>query len=787
MPIYTPFQSREPISVGNAGPAARSRSASAFVTPGQAALPEGLNQFAQGLNKLNNVVFSAEIQRREEALELSLLQRMQQFQNDRAQEDDDWRQNNQGENALNAPEEAEKRYQPAFDALMSEFDGIPRAQRYIQQHGGAIVMSGVARMRAYRDQQQEVYKDKLAANRKQIFLNLLADRDATPEQIRAGSRIYLSGEENYLRSKGLPPETARLEAEQSYRAALDERAVQGVRRLTMDKDFAGARAELKALAEGHPGDFSALFESGGVGSLAIGYDQHGGTSYGKFQISSKAGNMEAFISWLEKNGQEKAAEALKKAGPADTGSRSGKMPEAWTDLVRSGAITEDMQESFIRETHVEPLLASLKPEDSKALAEDPGLFRAAFSTAVQHGPTAAKRLLETALEQGKGDREAVLDALYEARKGQFGSSTPEIQEAAARRMVRERSMVGALGPDVILKLRGNIDKAEEESAKAARAQLTQEAYGAAVSGLKDLPYGQWDEAVLKSIDGSPVREEVKKLWDQQKAFQKDLFAAQDARIISGLFAEYSQLAPAQARQAVNARRAELLGMGLSIEGFKTLEDRLKHFDLETPENIKNFNILFRDMTEGAFDKESAAGLRAKAYAAGLTEDQSKRLVEFKEGGGMAGWLGKNGKIVREALDFYADGASQRKKVEESDYLKALLQLLPAERTPTPEDVYKAVANLYKDSSLLEAAKERTTGKDKLGGKFMAWRPDADSDEGREVREALRKELKREPTEDEATLRLREVMGIRGGVARKDLPFDDVFAPDDSGWQGQHRP
>ena len=68
----------------------------------------------------------------------------------------------------------------------------------------------------------------------------------------------------------------------------------------------------------HPGDLSARYESGADGSSAIGYDKKGGTSYGRFQLSSKKGSMEGFLRFLEGRGGEAASIAarLRAAGPS---------------------------------------------------------------------------------------------------------------------------------------------------------------------------------------------------------------------------------------------------------------------------------------------------------------------------------------------------------------------------------------------------------------------------------------------------------------------------------------
>ena len=75
-----------------------------------------------------------------------------------------------------------------------------------------------------------------------------------------------------------------------------------------------------AAAETGMGRLSARFESGGDGIAAIGYDRTGGTSYGKYQIASRVGSMKSFLNFLDGEAPD-IAQRLRKAGPADSGSR----------------------------------------------------------------------------------------------------------------------------------------------------------------------------------------------------------------------------------------------------------------------------------------------------------------------------------------------------------------------------------------------------------------------------------------------------------------------------------
>jgi hypothetical protein len=76
------------------------------------------------------------------------------------------------------------------------------------------------------------------------------------------------------------------------------------------------------------GFLSERFEASSAGSLAIGYDSTGGTSYGKYQIASKTGTMKSFLSFLKANGYDVAYKKLIAAGNPDTGSTTGAFPTA---------------------------------------------------------------------------------------------------------------------------------------------------------------------------------------------------------------------------------------------------------------------------------------------------------------------------------------------------------------------------------------------------------------------------------------------------------------------------
>lgn len=197
------------------------------------------------------------------------------------------------------------------------------------------------------------------------------------------------------------------------------------------------------------GSLSARFESGKAGIAAIGYDSKGGTSYGKFQIASRVGSMKNFLDFLDSQAPDLASR-LKSAGPANTGSRRGAMPDEWKAIAaeqpeRFGAL----QESFIRESHYEPALRSITQRTS--LSEDnisSAMREVIWSTAVQHGPAGAARIFSQAEGMsGKPDdpgfERKLIANVYSVRSGQFGGHTSEVQAAVQSRFRQEKDL--ALG------------------------------------------------------------------------------------------------------------------------------------------------------------------------------------------------------------------------------------------------------------------------------------------------------------------------------------------------------
>ena len=192
------------------------------------------------------------------------------------------------------------------------------------------------------------------------------------------------------------------------------------------------------------GAIAEKYETGGRGSGTVGYDTTGGTSYGKYQIASKVGSMDAYIKHLGETNPEAAAQ-LKAAGPSDTGSTSGKFVDTWKQLSQSGALG-DTEASFMKKQAYDPAMAGIKNKGLQdMIGGDKGLQEMLFSTATQHGAGGASGIMNKVYKEGMS-KEDLVNSVYAERGTKFGSSTPEVQKSVQNRFGREKNdILGLMG------------------------------------------------------------------------------------------------------------------------------------------------------------------------------------------------------------------------------------------------------------------------------------------------------------------------------------------------------
>ena len=196
------------------------------------------------------------------------------------------------------------------------------------------------------------------------------------------------------------------------------------------------------------GAVAEKYESAGRGSGTVGWDKSGGTSYGKKQISSKAGAMTDFLKFLEKTGKGDVAKKLRDAGiEKDTGSTSGKAVDVWKEVAASGALG-DSENEFLGQGY-QTALKGLKDKSLQSrISESRALQEMLFSTAVQHGPAGAQKIMNSVFKPGMTD-EQLVKAVYAERGADggmkhFGKSKPNERAGVVNRFGNEEKDIMAL-------------------------------------------------------------------------------------------------------------------------------------------------------------------------------------------------------------------------------------------------------------------------------------------------------------------------------------------------------
>ncbi len=239
----------------------------------------------------------------------------------------------------------------------------------------------------------------------------------------------------------------------------------GQNRLGGTSSFGGVCASTPGIGTGlcpgqEIGVLSAHFESGEKGPGAIGYDDNGGTSYGTYQISSRAGTMKHFIDYLSDQAPD-LANKLKAAGPANTGATYGKMPAVWKKVAAQDPVRfSKLQYDFIEKSHYQPAVQEISDRTGLDISKAPkALQEVLWSTAVQHGPNGAAKIFTKAIKRTQAKNDGVkiaqlIDSVYDMRATQFGSSGSSVRAAARTRFREEGRMALAMLSDPFLNSQG---------------------------------------------------------------------------------------------------------------------------------------------------------------------------------------------------------------------------------------------------------------------------------------------------------------------------------------------
>jgi len=197
---------------------------------------------------------------------------------------------------------------------------------------------------------------------------------------------------------------------------------------------------------GELGFVARNYESGNQGSMAIGYDPKGGTSYGKYQIASNVGSMDEFLKLLDVNNPE-ASKRLRAAGPSNTGYAGGEFAKVFQTLAGEGSIQET-ERQFAVDKIYKVAISNIKDEELKKMIEgNRGLQEMMFSTAIQHGPAntngGAAEIFNKVYIKGM-TAEQLVKAVYSERSMKFGEQPKNIQDSVKNRFVKEQNDILAL-------------------------------------------------------------------------------------------------------------------------------------------------------------------------------------------------------------------------------------------------------------------------------------------------------------------------------------------------------
>ena len=210
-------------------------------------------------------------------------------------------------------------------------------------------------------------------------------------------------------------------------------------------------------AEATPGDLpgswslgqtSAQFESGGrgAGTISRGRGDHGGASYGTYQLSSKTGTLDRF---LKESGYASQFEGMK----VDTIGFNRK----WKELAENDPNFGKAQHDFIKQTHFDPAMAALKNAGIDLYGRGAAVQDMVWSTANQFGAGSARRGSGGAglIRKAIGERnvaemsdqeiiEAVQDYKLRENNKLFRSSSAAVRRGTARRAEAEKQSLLAL-------------------------------------------------------------------------------------------------------------------------------------------------------------------------------------------------------------------------------------------------------------------------------------------------------------------------------------------------------
>ncbi len=154
-----------------------------------------------------------------------------------------------------------------------------------------------------------------------------------------------------------------------------------------------AKKANQIMDEWHIGQTSSRYETGsrGVSTISTGIGDHGGVSYGAYQLSTNAGTLGKY---LEQSSYGTHFEGLQPATDA--------FNEKWLELAKTDPGFAQDQHEFIKRTHYDPYVENLKQQGIDLTDRSAAVQDALWSTAVQYPPSLAGKIVTQGLVDAYG-------------------------------------------------------------------------------------------------------------------------------------------------------------------------------------------------------------------------------------------------------------------------------------------------------------------------------------------------------------------------------------------------
>lgn len=188
------------------------------------------------------------------------------------------------------------------------------------------------------------------------------------------------------------------------------------------------------------GKTSKLFESGkgGAATVSSGKGDHGGASYGTYQLASKTGTLQKFLDSTQYGDQFKGMQAGTK-----------EFNDKWKQVAKDDPTFGDAQHNFIKQTHFDPQMEKLQKSGIDLSGRGAAVKDSVWSTSVQFGGKTG--LIEKALKgqdtAKMSDAEivtAIQDYKIQNNDKLFASSSSAVKKGTLNRASQEKDKLLAL-------------------------------------------------------------------------------------------------------------------------------------------------------------------------------------------------------------------------------------------------------------------------------------------------------------------------------------------------------